>query len=195
MSRYTPVNSNSSPTHSRRSSLQHRRPSFSSFRFNRQSTQIPDPDEMDAAFDAPPDDEDADADENHGLLRGTRGDAIPLSQVKAGVKETGRIPGDYDFERDYVSIVISSQIQHILNVRPSPRMPHLPSSRIPTTIQHQETTMVSSPQNRLSGLHRNATFSAVSSLRHSCPVNLRLPRASLAPVTEVFSEISQLVLP
>lgn len=98
MSRYTPVSSSpasptTSPSRSRRSSVHSlRRPSFSSFRFSqRQTNRMPDPDEMDAAFDAPPD---VDDDENAGLL----GRQPPPSE-----RRTDRIPGDYDFERDYVS--------------------------------------------------------------------------------------------
>lgn len=92
MSRYQPVPSSSSP---RNSSA--RRPSFSSissFRFSgpsRQNSQIPDPDEMDAAFDGP-DDEDDEGGERRGLLS---------SQRQEGVSRG--MPGGYDFERDYVS--------------------------------------------------------------------------------------------
>jgi hypothetical protein len=87
MSRYTPVTSSpSSPTTpTRRSSfVSLRRPSFSSFRLGSgtRSGPIPDPDEMDAAFDGPEDEG-----ESHGLL---------------GARD-GHVPGDYDFERDYVS--------------------------------------------------------------------------------------------
>jgi hypothetical protein len=92
MSRYTPVGSTpASPTQSRRSSLHSlRRPSFSSsFRFGRQQSRIPDPDEMDAAFDAPPD---ADEDENSGLLGNN---ARPAQRQ---VEDRPRIPGDYDFD-------------------------------------------------------------------------------------------------
>ena len=45
---------------------------------------------MDAAFDAPPD---ADDDENSGLL----------GRQQEPERRVDRIPGDYDFERDYVS--------------------------------------------------------------------------------------------
>lgn len=45
---------------------------------------------MDAAFDAPPD---VDDDENAGLL----------GRQQESERRTDRIPGDYDFERDYVS--------------------------------------------------------------------------------------------
>jgi hypothetical protein len=43
---------------------------------------------MDAAFDGPEDEHEG---ETHGLL------------AQSGREPTGRIPGDYDFERDYVS--------------------------------------------------------------------------------------------
>ena len=46
---------------------------------------------MDAAFDAPPD---MDDDENSGLL----------SRQQEPERRADRIPGDYDFERDYVSL-------------------------------------------------------------------------------------------
>lgn len=56
---------------------------------------MPDPDEMDAAFDAPPD---MDDDENAGLL------GRPAQAQGQHMERRGdRIPGDYDFERDYVS--------------------------------------------------------------------------------------------
>ena len=85
MSRYASVASSPTPP-SRRSSLASiRRPSFSSFRLGSQrSTQMPDPDEMDAAFDGPDDEG-----ETHGLLGQSPGERT--------------VPGDYDFERDYVS--------------------------------------------------------------------------------------------
>ena len=90
MSRYTPVSTGtSSPTtHTARSSFASiRRPSISSFRFGSSRPQaIPDPEEMDAAFDGPEED-DGDA-EQRGLL--------------ANSTPERRVPGDYDFERDYV---------------------------------------------------------------------------------------------
>lgn len=46
---------------------------------------------MDAAFDAPPD---MDDDENAGLL----------GRQQEPERRVDRIPGDYDFERDYVSL-------------------------------------------------------------------------------------------
>ncbi|WWC69098.1 uncharacterized protein I206_103034 [Kwoniella pini CBS 10737] len=95
MSRYAPVNQDSSPpaTPSRRTSFH----SIRSFRLtpnrsNSRSNGIPDPHEMDAAFDGPEND---DADENHGLLG--RSDGNNIHQVN----RDQRIPGDYDFERDY----------------------------------------------------------------------------------------------
>ena len=89
MPRYEPVsNDDSAPTSptisTRRSSLASLRRSSLSFRRPTQrTTLIPDPEEMDAAFDGPdePDEEDR--------LIGSR-------------ENPGRIPGDYDFERDYV---------------------------------------------------------------------------------------------
>jgi hypothetical protein len=53
---------------------------------------MPDPDEMDAAFDGP-DDEHEDEGETHGLL------------PREDRRESERIPGDYDFERDYVGYI------------------------------------------------------------------------------------------
>jgi hypothetical protein len=93
MSRYTALpgggetSTQAEPNSARPSFSSIRRPSISSLRFgsSRQSTQnvrLPDPDEMDAAFDAP------DEDETHGLL--------PRRQ------NSQPIPGEYDFERDYV---------------------------------------------------------------------------------------------
>ncbi|WWD16265.1 hypothetical protein CI109_100691 [Kwoniella shandongensis] len=92
MSRYAPINTEPDtpphPTHSRRSSLH----SLQSIRMHstRRPTAVPDPGEMDAAFDGPPDFEEEG--ETHGLLgrEQERRDRAP-----------GPIPGDYDFERDY----------------------------------------------------------------------------------------------
>jgi hypothetical protein len=68
---------------------------MSSFRFgsssNVRDARLPDPTEMDAAFEGP-DDED-ESGETHGLLRSSEG-----AQAR-----DARMPGDYDFERDYVS--------------------------------------------------------------------------------------------
>jgi hypothetical protein len=73
-----------------------RRPSISSFRFSRrQDTRIPDPDEMDAAFDAPPD---ADEDENSGLLG--------RDANRDGDRSPGRIPGEYNFDHAHVRLCI-----------------------------------------------------------------------------------------
>ena len=91
MPRYEPIStdpsSNITPTASRRSSFASiRRTSISSFRFgsSRLTGPLPDPEEMDAAFDGPEDEG-----EQHGLL--------------ANSTPERRVPGDYDFERDYVS--------------------------------------------------------------------------------------------
>ncbi|WVQ99067.1 hypothetical protein IAU59_006199 [Kwoniella sp. CBS 9459] len=88
MSRYATISSApdspTSPTRSRRSSLH----SIRSFRLNtsrRQHHAVPDPDEMDAAFDAPDDEAEG---ETHGLLGRDQ-------------RREGTMPGDYDFERDY----------------------------------------------------------------------------------------------
>ncbi|KAL1405755.1 hypothetical protein Q8F55_007428 [Vanrija albida] len=62
--------------------------------FRRQSqTQVPDPAEMDAAFDGPHDDDDDhdDAQEDHHLLSNTSQDQ----------EQRAVMPGDYDFDRDY----------------------------------------------------------------------------------------------
>lgn len=92
---------------------------------------MPDPDEMDAAFDGPPDDEDAS--ENHGLL----GNAPPGS-----AEAPGRIPGDYDFERDYVSSCVAHGPNQSLMDRPCP-LPHLPPfSHTHPIILHQATPTV-----------------------------------------------------
>ncbi|KAL7424135.1 hypothetical protein Q5752_001720 [Cryptotrichosporon argae] len=83
MSRYTPVSAApSSPVHSTHS----RRPSFSFRSHSRRSSQMPDPDEMDAAFDGPDDTEDT------RLLARDDAGATP---------RTEHVPGDYDFDRDY----------------------------------------------------------------------------------------------
>ena len=123
-SRYSQINDNaaSSPpaTPSRRSSFASlRRPSFSR---RPTQTQIPDPDEMDAAFDDDDDEEDGQH-ENRGLLGATRdrherewkdgadevqgvfkdplrGDARQQQDESAGREG---MPGSYDFDRDYVS--------------------------------------------------------------------------------------------
>ncbi|WVW82686.1 hypothetical protein I302_104697 [Kwoniella bestiolae CBS 10118] len=95
MSRYTPLPSDqsfSSPpaTPSRRTSFH----SIRSFRLNTNRNRagaIPNPDEMDAAFDGP-DGEGEDETENHGLLGRDRGNFT---------NDGARMPGDYDFERDY----------------------------------------------------------------------------------------------
>jgi hypothetical protein len=104
---------------------------------------MPDPDEMDAAFDAPPDDDDAD--ENHRLLRGVsaQAQAHPLN-TKGSQQETGRIPGDYDFERDYVSCVVLSPRERLvqLTIRHYRQKPHLLSSRTRITIRHPATPTV-----------------------------------------------------
>ncbi|WWC60740.1 uncharacterized protein I303_103316 [Kwoniella dejecticola CBS 10117] len=106
MSRYAPVNQDTSPpaTPSRRTSFH----SIRSFRLNSGRSRsnangnaIPDPDEMDAAFDGP-DNDDADADENHGLLGRNNGAHHTHSdQNRDHVGGEQRTPGDYDFERDY----------------------------------------------------------------------------------------------
>jgi hypothetical protein len=61
---------------------------------------MPDPDEMDRAFDGPGDDED-DTNESHALL-GNNTSQPPL-QHPQGRSGTPPMPGDYDFNRDYVS--------------------------------------------------------------------------------------------
>lgn len=91
MSRYVPIqedlvslagpaSSGQATTHSARSS-RHR---------PRRHASMPDPGEMDAAFDGPDaDNDELDQGETHGLLSSTRDRGMP---------------GDYDFERDYVSM-------------------------------------------------------------------------------------------
>jgi len=92
MSSYTALDAAESPT--RRSFASLRRPSMSSLRFgSHRPNRVPDPDEMDAAFDAPDDEG-----ETHGLL--------------SGRQNSQPIPGDYDFERDYVSHPISLCCNH-----------------------------------------------------------------------------------
>ena len=99
MSRYTALSGEeaqgnaNSMEHPRPSFTSSRRPSMSSLRFgSRRDIRLPDPDEMDAAFDAPDD-----AEESHGLLQPRR-------------QDSQHVPGDYDFERDYVSV--SSLFHH-----------------------------------------------------------------------------------
>ncbi|WWD09755.1 hypothetical protein V865_007883 [Kwoniella europaea PYCC6329] len=97
MSRYAPISATSDQTPpatpSRRTSFH----SIRSFRLtpNRNHTRggIPDPNEMDAAFDGP-DGEGEDDTENHGLLGRDR-------TLNAASGREDRMPGDYDFERDY----------------------------------------------------------------------------------------------
>lgn len=133
MSSYTPLDTTESPT--RRSFASLRRPSMSSLRFgSHRQNRIPDPDEMDAAFDAPDDEG-----ETHGLL--------------GGRQNSQPIPGDYDFERDYVSHLTHSPFvalsvgntghDHQLIHRPN-RLHHLlRSSLTRRTIRHRVTPMVS----------------------------------------------------
>ncbi len=95
MAPYTPIPSG--PTGSNASSP--RRPL--SFRLHsRRQSLMPDPDEMDRAFDGPGDDED-DTHESHALL-GNNTSQPPL-QHPQGRSGTPPMPGDYDFNRDYVS--------------------------------------------------------------------------------------------
>ncbi|WVQ86179.1 hypothetical protein IAT38_008347 [Cryptococcus sp. DSM 104549] len=98
MSRYAPVSTQpDSPTvgggHSRRSSL-HSIRQFS-LAPSRRQTGVPDSREMDAAFDGPPDgdDDDQGETETHGLLGRSSHSHVH--------DERDRMPGDYDFERDY----------------------------------------------------------------------------------------------
>lgn len=51
---------------------------------------------MDAAFDGPDGDDEEDGDERDGLLR----------QPQPKRQNSQPIPGEYDFERDYVSITL-----------------------------------------------------------------------------------------
>ncbi|WVR05494.1 hypothetical protein IAU60_002512 [Kwoniella sp. DSM 27419] len=94
MSRYAPVPSgpdgdSPAPSPSRRSSMNSVR-TIRRIRSSRRANQMSGSDEMDAAFDGPPD-LDEDEGETHGLLSNhQRRDTAP-----------GPIPGDYDFERDY----------------------------------------------------------------------------------------------
>ncbi|WWC89671.1 uncharacterized protein L201_004596 [Kwoniella dendrophila CBS 6074] len=97
MSSYAPISSQDpSPpaTPSRRTSFH----SIRSFRLapsRGRSNGIPDPDEMDAAFDGP---DGEDETENHGLLGRDRNHNQD-HHVSSG--RENRMPGDYDFERDY----------------------------------------------------------------------------------------------
>jgi hypothetical protein len=59
---------------------------------------LPDPDEMDAAFDGPDEEEDdGEGAEKRGLLSGH---PAPADQGMRSMP----IPGDYDFERDHVRV-------------------------------------------------------------------------------------------
>ncbi|CAK9783927.1 hypothetical protein CC85DRAFT_250104 [Cutaneotrichosporon oleaginosum] len=91
MAPYTPIPSG--PTGSNVSSP--RRPLSFRLQSRRQSL-MPDPDEMDRAFDGPGDDED-DTHESHALL----GNNPPAAAAPQGRSGTPPMPGDYDFNRDY----------------------------------------------------------------------------------------------
>jgi hypothetical protein len=63
---------------------------------------------MDAAFDAPPD---ADEDENSGLL-------AREANNRDAERILDRIPGDYDFDRTYVSFMHPYILLHYSNIQP-----------------------------------------------------------------------------
>jgi hypothetical protein len=141
MSRYTAVTSTpASPRQSssgRASLHSSRRPSISSFRFSRrQDSRVPDPAEMDAAFDAPPDaDDDENENENSGLLgRGNR-----------EAERTGRIPGEYNFDHAHVRHVLYAFyiLQQSLMGRLNLLNPHLLSRIILPITLHLVIRMVS----------------------------------------------------
>ncbi|BEI81630.1 hypothetical protein CcaverHIS002_0207900 [Cutaneotrichosporon cavernicola] len=95
MAPYTPIPSG--PTGSNASSP--RRPL--SFRLHsRRQSLMPDPDEMDRAFDGPGDDDD-DAHEGHALLGNNSIPQQPQQQQQQTRSGTPPMPGDYDFNRDY----------------------------------------------------------------------------------------------
>ncbi|KAI9637781.1 putative metal ion transport-related protein [Dioszegia hungarica] len=109
MSRYQPVPSSSSPPSgsARRSGSIStlRRPSISSlssFRPSRPHAPLPDPDEMDRAFDGPDEDDDLE----HGGE--TRGLLASHPAARADRERVMPVPGDYDFERDYTQPPSSS---------------------------------------------------------------------------------------
>lgn len=97
MTPYTPLptSSGQSPQR-RRSSL-----SFGILGHSRTRSQAPDPDEMDRAFDGPEhdDDDDHDAHEGHRLLG-----ADTTAHNSTSPQREAPMPGDYDFDRDYVSV-------------------------------------------------------------------------------------------
>jgi hypothetical protein len=153
MPRYSPVNTTSDqPTPPRRQSstdtTTSRQRSFS-FRRNHSRSQsiLPDPNEMDAAFDGPADDDEMG--EADGLL-GRRNEAEwKASGEEIGKMTGGRIPGEYDFDRDYVGSWISAHTIPYADSKSSmarhqPHLPHL-SSRILQIILHRETLTVYCP--------------------------------------------------
>lgn len=149
MAPYAPVpTSPDSPTAtSRRSSLaSRRRPSVSSFLFSQRAVQLPDPDEMDAAFDGPDDDE----------RRETQGLLVNSDRVD------GAMPGQYDFERDYVGCSLESPNQL---TTPRPFRLHLrPHSNLtPPTTLRQATPTASSLHLPSTGPFRHGISSVVSS--------------------------------
>lgn len=155
MSRYTAVSSTpASPRQSssgRASLHSSRRPSISSFRFSRrQESRIPDPDEMDAAFDAPPD---ADEDENSGLL-------AREANNRDAERILDRIPGDYDFDRTYVSLCIFYIYSRIVLISSPTCLLHSRTTR--HTIPHRGIRMVYSHK-ILSGHLFNPVISLVVS--------------------------------
>jgi len=66
---------------------------------------VPDPDEMDAAFDAPPDADDDD-NENSGLL----------GRENRETERAGRIPGEYNFDHAHVRHVLYASYTYILQI-------------------------------------------------------------------------------
>lgn len=99
MSQYDPIlgelESSAGPESSAQTSIHSAR---SSRHRPRRHASMPDPGEMDAAFDGPDaDNDESDQGEMHGLLSSTRDRGMP---------------GDYDFERDYVSMHFCTPIQH-----------------------------------------------------------------------------------
>jgi len=170
MSRYTGVTSTpASPRQSssgRASLHSSRRPSISSFRFaRRQESRVPDPDEMDAAFDAPPDaDDDENENENSGLL----------GRENREAERNGRIPGEYNFDHAHVRHVFmhSIYLQQLLMGRLNLLNPHLLSKITLLIILHLVIRMVSL---RLISFDRppNLVISSVASCHPlSCHVNL-----------------------
>lgn len=127
---------------------------------------MPNPDEMDAAFDAPPDaDDDENENENSGLL----------GRENREAERTGRIPGEYNFDHAHVRhVFMHSIILHLLMGRLNLLNPHLLSKITLLIILHLVIRMESLLQ-ILFALPPNRAISSVAFYHLlSYPVNLLL---------------------